>query len=179
MEKLRAKRIMCLILVAILILATAPFAFAYPSYKNIGVPNQSQENDKWCWAACSVSALGYNGISETQSGFVVTVKGSTVYEGATLGEIKTGLEEYGASCTLVWSNLSYSDMIYQMNTVEQPAIAGWNNPINVAHAVEICGYNIDPDTNYVLVMDPAFGYVRQVTYWLFENVCFGTIYNIH
>jgi hypothetical protein len=123
--------------------------------------------------------LDYNGITETQSGFVETVKGSVSNVGATIVEIKSGLESYGLSCTLVNSNLSFSDMIYQMNTVQKPAIAAWNNIINVGHAVEICGYSIEPDKNYVIFMDPNFGYKQTWEYYLFDWVCFATLVNIH
>ena len=167
-----------IVLVAITVLISSSVGIAYPSYKNINVPNITQQDSLLCWAASSVSSLQYNGWTTSQTDFVAAVKGSYSNSTASANQVINGLSHFGATSSYAGYGFQYSTIQYQMSTVLKPAIIGLHNG-SYAHMVVLTGYDNSGSSSYVIIMDPAYGCQMYATYDSLYANWIETIYNIH
>ncbi|NGQ96295.1 hypothetical protein G3578_14105 [Brevibacillus sp. SYP-B805] len=162
-------------------LSFASHAFASPAVYSIGVSEELQQEDEWCWAAASVSILDYFGESVDQDEVVEYVKGDVINEGATDSEVQDGLEHWGVDSTRTTSYLSFSTIKSEIYNYERPIYAGWTWDTGGGHAVVLDGYD-DDTTDYVEYMDPWDGDHKSSTYNWFksssDHVWDGTLYKM-
>ncbi|WP_167568606.1 papain-like cysteine protease family protein [Brevibacillus migulae] len=160
--------------------------FAAPTSASLGVDDELQQYNQWCWAASSVSILDYLGTDITQLQFVTAVKGQRENSPATDSEVQDGMEEFGYQSTLVTDMISWDSVKTEIGTNERPIYAGWSWKDGTGgHAVVLDGYD-DGDDNYVEYMDPGYSdhFIEEFSWFrgkyksTSDHIWDGTIYKI-
>lgn len=176
---LSGKKLLSISIVAGLIIL-AKTANAYPSTYSLDVPNIKQEKDQWCWAGTSVSVLKYYGKSISQTSFVNKVKGATLNLPATMYEVKRGLNAYGVNSSVSESPMSFSSLISNIYSNDNPVMALIQWTSGGGHYVNIDGYD-EGSTDYITYMDPWYGDNFVKSYKSFNSsssqTWYGQVYN--
>lgn len=182
------KRIVAvLLLTTLMLLGVVGQVLAYPAEWCLGVPNAHQEQGNWCWAASSVSILGYYGKNVGQCQFVGWVKGTSPNcpnQTATDSEAQRGLAHWGVCSTLTTSSLSFNTIIAETYNNSRPIYVGWSwrDGRDGGHALVCDGYSVDAG-QYVYYMDPADGAHHFADYSWFvdaagQHIWDGSLYQM-
>lgn len=166
-----AKPIILAILVFTCISIAAPReTHAWDISKVLAVPNRTQDNTNWCWAASARMVLLYrNGSAPTQCDLINWYYGiwncpnwtGTVYMVATI------LRHYGLSQSEGFQGtLTMSQIQYQIDQY-QPVVAAWWTSWLGGHMVVIKGYYRDNFGDTVYWNDPANGNTGSGSYQWF------------
>lgn len=137
-------------------------AAAYPTTYVLNITKYQQEKTNWCWAATAKMIASFLGYDITQSGVVGYVKGSTVNETASAGEIRSAIQyainsKYAVRTEGVLAHVKIQEYIYG----RRPLGMGISNGSGMGHVVVVSGYG----SGTVTIIDPAANVAtRSYTY---------------
>ena len=125
---------------------------AYPTTYVLNITKYQQEKSNWCWAATAKMIASYLGYSITQSGVVGYIKGSTVNETASAGEIRSAIQyaissRYSVRTEGVLTHIKIQEYI----SSNRPLGLGVSNGSGMGHVMVVSGYG----SGTVTIIDPA------------------------
>jgi Papain-like cysteine protease AvrRpt2 len=130
------------------------------------VPQISQKETKWCWAACAQMVLQFYGKAVEQCSLAAQLFGylgccseassplcNNPAQVPDIADVYTG---NGYTATLINDSIPFEALQTEINA-NHPVEVGfdWNN--NNGHQVLVCGWSIDSTGPLLLVNDPAYG----------------------
>ncbi|ABP66837.1 hypothetical protein Csac_1234 [Caldicellulosiruptor saccharolyticus DSM 8903] len=177
LKKGRYKRIVIsaiVFLTLLLLNLSDAFAENTVTYVELPVKKVRQAYSNWCWAAGCESILYYCknylgfGREATQWDIVKYIYGSYVNQGATLSDIQRALSYYGVGSSRMYpisgNTITYGQICEQIVSLRSPI--GINVVVGAGHFAVLCGiwqyFDNGSLKNFVLVMDPAVGYIRTI-----------------
>lgn len=152
--KKNLKIIMALFLVTVIVTVQGSQKVeAYPTTYIMNITKYQQEKSNWCWAATAkmiASFLGYQSI--TQSGIVGYIKGSTVNETASQGEIRSAIQyAINSQFAVRTEGVLFHIKIQEYISNRRPLGLGVSNGSGMGHVVVVSGYG----SGTVTIIDPA------------------------
>ncbi len=132
--------------------------------KTLNISMRSQEQNQWCWAACSQSYVQYKtGNFYSQCDYVKYIFGSCVNQAGTAAQIVRACSGGGASASST-GVLSFSG-VQSLVDSNRPFIVGRSG-----HAMVGFGYKTD-NGQYVAISDPWPG--RGKSWYTYSNLSSG------
>jgi hypothetical protein len=130
------------------------------------VPQISQEQTEWCWAACAQMVLQFYGNSSVQQCDLASKlfgepccanpDSPLCNEPAQVPDLAGVYAQWGRNAVLVPGDVPFETLQSEINA-NRPIEIGfiWND--GTGHQVLVCGWNIDGTGPYLLVNDPKWG----------------------
>jgi hypothetical protein len=148
----------------------APVKLTVPSLwaQRIAVPQFSQEQSEWCWAACAQMVLRYYGNNAVrqcdvaarlfgQPGCSENPSSSLCNEPAQVQDIAGVYSDWGRPTPqYVNGSVPFKTLQSELNA-KHPVEVGFIWKDGTGHQVIICGWNIDTTGPLLLVNDPRWG----------------------
>lgn len=133
--------------------------------KQLGISQQVQQQDEWCWVASSVTVEQFEGASTTQPQFCAAALGTQVgacpNQPGQISDVINGLNNTGFNGQSAGGAISYSAWQQQTNA-GMPTLQGIYWTSGGGHMET--GYGYDASNNSVLVGDPWPTYQRYQTF---------------
>ncbi|MBR1758052.1 MAG: hypothetical protein IJ744_04905 [Lachnospiraceae bacterium] len=132
-----------------------------PNAYSLNVPAKKQYDDTSCWAAGCASVLQY--IKQSAYTCYGVMVSSGLYNGATMGQVRTVLQSYGVTpSTIGAGNQLTTSVRFDKICAGKPFLTGYtgthvNTGATFDHMFTVRGYSSSSSSLYLKIIDPKMG----------------------